>query len=858
MLAVLTIIGCLQVICAQVSAASDQAPGAAASAIVPLSENGLHSAAELNAIAWRFYKNGKHARAESFFRKALNARPEDPKITVSILLGLGYTEMALGNYTQAMTHFTAAADFPPSVDPAGRQKALEGQFLSAWKAAAFQRAWQLLDENRQAQWAAAYLKTDVEIELCIKAGDLSGAKRLLKKYHISASRRNGTPKTPMFRSLLSFLNSGGVRSPLLCGSLLSQGFSRREVLDCIGRLKDRMPDQYAQLRKRARATHPEWFASRKKSASPEISGRHSAQITLSQRAATAFDAREYRNAAMLARQALGEDPSNTALVSLIAWSYFHLEQWTQAEKWFRRGLEIKKNPDLLVGLAWTLIKQGKCGECVDLLGSGGSGKDTRLSGALLRALECAGNQQYRAHNWSAAAAYFRRRIALAPATDPGVQQLLAWAYYQDQKWPQAAAAFDRLLATGYRKAWLEAYGHALAMQGQLRAVVEAYEKYHARGDYPGSLKRFLYAAGIRETDMCRAAGCENSAALGVRYRHRSGDEGLDRLDDWSLPAAQARFRMGDRLTLLPEVTYRHISNGRDSDDFATGYLASLWAPDGGLSVEAGIGVVGAGTRVGAWPVWHLGISGQTPLGRLAFTAYRRTVDDSLLSMAGMHDDIHGQWGGVSQTGAAIAWSGDIEQINLRALFDYGERTGTSVKNNRRYLVNVSAGKTIAIGERLGQYLQEPWAGIYATWFGFEKNLNYFTWGNGGYFSPRSFVSAGPVLSLRTIEGKRWIASMDASVGYIHSAEDDGWQYPENTGTARGWSYAGQSRDLIGFGIHARGAWKISSHVAIEGRAALDKSADYNQYLLGIQLVFYPDGIAGLFFDGLPRALPELP
>ncbi len=845
-------------ICAQGSVASDQAPGTAASAVLPLSDNGRHTATELNAIAWRFYKNGKYARAESFFRKALNTRPEEPRTIVSILLGLGYTEMALGNYTKAMAHFSAAAGFASAIDPTSRQKALEGQFLSAWKAKAFQRAWQLLDENRQAQWAAAYLKPEVEIPLCIKAGDLKGATRLLKKYHINGTRRNGNGKTPVFRSLLRFLNRGRVGSPLLCENMLNQGFSRKEVLGCIGRLKGRTPGRYAQLRKQARVTHPEWFTSQKKSASPETPAGHSPQTTLSQRAATAFDAKDYRNAVILGRRALDNDPSNTALVSLVAWSYFHLKQWAQAEKWFRRGLGSEKDSDLLVGLAWTFINQGKCEACVNLLTAGNTGKDARLSNALLRALECAGNQQYRAHNWGAAATYLRRRIALAPPAGPGVHQLLAWAYYQDKKWPQAATAFDKLLATDYRKDWLEAFGHSLAMQGRLRAVVEAYEKYHATGDYPGNLKSFLYATGIREPDMCRAAGCENSAAMGVLYRHRTGDEGLDRLDDWSLPAAQAHFRLSDRLTLRPEVTYRHLSNGRDSDDFATAYLTSEWVPGGGISVEAGVGVGGAGTRVGAWPVWHLGMSGQTPFGRLALTAYRRSVDDSLLSMAGMQDDIHGEWGGVSQTGAAVAWSGDIEPINFRALLDYGEINGASVENNRRYLVNFSAGKTIAIGDRLGKYIQEPWAGIYATWFGFEKNLNFFTWGNGGYFSPRSFVSTGPVLSLRTIEGKRWIASMDASVGYIHSVEDDGWQYPENTGTARGWSYTGQSRDLIGFGIHVRGAWKISAHFAIEGRAGLDKSADYNQYLLGIGLVFYPDGIAGLFFDGLPRAMPELP
>lgn len=807
-----------------------------------------HSAAELNAIAWRFYNNGRYSQAESFFRQALNAGKADNKTALSVQLGLGYTELKQGKYAEARKHFSKALRYTEKGDNAGREKAVEGQFLATWQAGSFKEAWALLAQNRHSPWAARYLKAEIEIPLCVKSGDQEGGLELLKKYEADMSREKDRKKRHIFQSLLLFLNVKKVCSPMLCDSILREGLPEKEAMTCINRLKNRMPRQYTELLHRARRTHPAWF--RKKI-------KKSPQSTDAKRAAMAFAEKNYRDAARFSVDALEKDQKNISLVSLAAWSYFHLEEWEQAAGWFSKGLNMEKSPDMLRGLSWSLIRQGKCGECAALLEKETMEPGSELLDPLLQALNCAGHGEYRKNEWDEAADYFKKYIKLSPVPDPGVQELLAWSYYRAEKWNDAERAFAKLLATDYREDWFNARGRSLVMQGEYGAVTDLYESYNENGDYPGSLKNFLSASGLEEQSMCRAAGCENYLAAGPAYRHRSGDKGEGRLNDWSLPVLYARYRVTDNVVMRAQGAYRHVSNGNDSDDFATSYLSARWQPVATLYFDAGAGFTGSGAQTGTRAVWHVGVNRHTSAGDVRLTAYRSTVDDSLLSIAGMEDDEYGDWGGVSRTGGLISWSHDIGEFNINSLFDFERRTGKSVKSNNRYLANFSAGKTVSTGS-LGDYIQKPWVGIYATWFGYERNLNYYTYGNGGYFSPKSFIAAGPVMNIRTIEGKRWLAAINTSVGYVNYSEDDGWQYPKNSGKERGWQYNGESRDLLGFGFQARTAWEISRHLAVEAKAGFDKSADFNQWHGGINLVFYPDDISGLFFDGLPQTVPSLP
>jgi hypothetical protein len=78
------------------------------------------------------------------------------------------------------------------------------------------------------------------------------------------------------------------------------------------------------------------------------------------------------------------------------------------------------------------------------------------------------------------------------------------------------------------------------------------------------------------------------------------------------------------------------------------------------------------------------------------------------------------------------------------------------------------------------------------------------------------------------------------------------------GDARGCWYNGRSLNLLGYSVHGRSAWRLNRYVAIEARGGVDRSASFTEWGAALNLIIYPDRVAGLFFQGLPDVVPWLP
>ncbi len=831
---------------------------------------GTHTGNELGAIAWRFYNNGKYEEAEKFFRASLDSGLK--KDRASTLLGLGYTCLKLRKFKEAKESFRKALEHATETEI--KEKAQEGLFLAAMSSGDAAYAWTLLNRGKQDGWKGRYRTPDIEIPLCIKAGDTEGAVRLYQKYHSNLAATDDSKEKGLFLSLLRFLADHNVSSYSICNDLIDHRFPPSPINACLNGLKQKDKKGWTRLSRRIR---PVRRVTHKTIKTPRPSP------SKAMLASEAFKKEEYERALELSTEALSSQPEEIGLISLAAWSAFHTEQWEKAEVFFRKGLEAdRNNQDLLSGLCWSLIRQGKCEECVSLIdGRAGAASKGKLSRPLAEALKCAGIHAYRDEKWNEASAWFERYMTLS-GHEPGIEEMLAWSYYHSGRWDKADRAFARLLEERQESSWIKARARALTMQGKKDQLAGLYEKYYGSPCRHGDLAAYLYAAGADQRTVCRSAGCEDYLAAGIDYRNRSGDNGQGRLDDWSLPALYARYRLRDDLLFRATGALRHVSNKRHSDDFADAYFSFLYDLSPALHLSAGAGFTGSGALIGTRPLWHSGAMLDTSnAGEFAFTAYRSTVDDSLLSIAGSRSghkngivctkpdcrcedcqwDQNGacdKFGGVMRTGAYISWKGDVGRMNLSALLDFEELTGTKVRRNHKYLANLSGGTSIPVPRRFQTLLQPLWAGMYATWFRYERNLNYYTCGNGGYFSPRSFIGAGPVLNIRTIEGRCWIASLDASAGYVNYIEDDGWQFPRKNGTERGCRYDGRSLNLIGFGFHGRSAWRLNKYLALEARGGVDRSADFTEWGAALNLIVYPSRVAGLFFSGLPEGVPWLP
>ena len=70
------------------------------------------------------------------------------------------------------------------------------------------------------------------------------------------------------------------------------------------------------------------------------------------------------------------------------------------------------------------------------------------------------------------------------------------------------------------------------------------------------------------------------------------------------------------------------------------------------------------------------------------------------------------------------------------------------------------------------------AGINMNYMNFDKNLSYFSYGQGGYFSPQNYVSVSlPVDYSQTFSNLK--LSVGAAVGYQSYSEDQSNYYPND-------------------------------------------------------------------------------
>ena len=161
----------------------------------------------------------------------------------------------------------------------------------------------------------------------------------------------------------------------------------------------------------------------------------------------------------------------------------------------------------------------------------------------------------------------------------------------------------------------------------------------------------------------------------------------------------------------------------------------------GVGYEHGNWRIDAGTSPIGFPVVNLlgGLQYRGELGPLSYTidAARRPLPSSLLSYAGLRDPNTGRvWGGIVSTGVRINVSrdsgGDYGAWGVGGLY---RLSGQNVQDNDK-------------GELMGGFYRrfvneedrQLTAGITGMLWHFSENAGEYTFGHGGYYSPKSYQS----------------------------------------------------------------------------------------------------------------------
>lgn len=289
------------------------------------------------------------------------------------------------------------------------------------------------------------------------------------------------------------------------------------------------------------------------------------------------------------------------------------------------------------------------------------------------------------------------------------------------------------------------------------------------------------------------------------------------------------------------------ADGSDFTDF--GQIAALppnsplaYRRQRGTGTNLGFGFVGddfqwdIGTTGVGFPVTNLvgGIARTGELGRYRYKleGFRRPITGSLLSYAGARDPITGQvWGGVVATGASGRLSTDFGPYSSSVSLNLAALTGKSVETNTRAQLRVAVDRDVWKGDTSVVNL-----GVTFSAWHYGKDLSEYSFGHGGYYSPRSYASVALPLEWSGRKGAlTWLARGAISVSRSSSGDTD--YFPQNAllqslaraRLAESGSvpvYTGSSGS--GFGRSFRGVleYQVTKNLALGAQLELDRSAYY--------------------------------
>ena len=367
-------------------------------------------------------------------------------------------------------------------------------------------------------------------------------------------------------------------------------------------------------------------------------------------------------------------------------------------------------------------------------------------------------------------------------------------------------------------------------------------------------RRVRVAATERELGSIDAEQA-SSVSAGIEVRTRQGEDGLSSLTDVEGPLeGKLGFAQGHLVVRATPVTLDAGTADTTTTAparFGNAGITSTTSPGSQHASGVGLGLGwesrNVSVDVGTTPLQFResnvvgGVKVQVPVTEntnLTIDASRRAVTDSLLSYAGATDERTGKtWGGVTANGVRAEYGWDDGTNGAYVYGSYHVLRGHDVESNTH-----SEGGAGLYTRVLKDENQEVTVGVNAMYMHYDKNLGYYTLGQGGYFSPQQFIQASIPVRWDLHTG-RMSYEVQGSLGVQHFREDDSPFYPTNAAlqaqavasAANGLTgvYAGQSKTGLGYSFHASAEYQATPQVFFGAYLGFDNARDYTQYLGGM-------------------------
>ncbi|MGA7782895.1 MAG: cellulose synthase subunit BcsC-related outer membrane protein [Paraburkholderia sp.] len=418
---------------------------------------------------------------------------------------------------------------------------------------------------------------------------------------------------------------------------------------------------------------------------------------------------------------------------------------------------------------------------------------------------------------------------------------------------------------------------------------QSYYPQQSAGQNPAANAANAQTLGVAEELAQVNREQTSTVSGGIVFRNRAGENGLSDLTDIEAPI-QGRIQAGNGHVIVT-ATPVTLDAGTASNSvntlarFGSG-LSATSTPTNTYGSQTANGV---GLSVGYENSSVSGDVGVTPLGfpeknivggvqyngavtdKVSYTlaVARRAVTDSLLSYAGARDQgANLEWGGVTSNGGLASLSWDDGTSGLYANASYQYYMGDHVESNDA--VKGGGGVYTRLLKSADQTLT---VGLNTTLMGYNKNLSYFTYGQGGYFSPQQYVILNLPVELTGRDGA-FTYDLKGSIGVQHYREDASNYFPLDprlqgsaagnaaTAIANGQSvdsgavYPGQSKTGVSYSFNAVGEYQLAPQLAVGATASLGNAYQYREWLAAVYVRYSFTKQSGLQpFPPTPLASP---
>ncbi|WP_446742163.1 cellulose synthase subunit BcsC-related outer membrane protein [Silvibacterium acidisoli] len=336
--------------------------------------------------------------------------------------------------------------------------------------------------------------------------------------------------------------------------------------------------------------------------------------------------------------------------------------------------------------------------------------------------------------------------------------------------------------------------------------------------------------------------------------HRSGTAGFDQLTALEAPfEASAIVGNAARLTLVvsPSFLDSGVADGTSTNRLGTAAVGATPAQQSlaGVGGEVQLTTANFGIAAGYTPYGFL-VSNATgrfnwrpAAGPLTFRFSREPIKDSQLSYGGMRDPgsvgpgYDGNiWGGVMTNAGNVQFGKGDSQSGY--YFGMGGQyiTGHHVESNSR--IDGVAGaywRVLTVPDTGDLTIGTNFFGMHYT-----HNLRYFTYGQGGYFSPQAYMLANVPVTWNGRYGVNFHYTVAGAFGLQAFQEDTSPFFPLDPALQvanSNPSYAGQTVVGSNYDLHAEGAYHLTDHWYAGAYVSFNNTRDYANQTVGFFVRF---------------------